>query len=85
VKCERVHWYIVVSDGKTKLIYSTNTQQVALLKEYTKKTYYVHYSCFTSICDLFTDSPCKFLIYLFTAIITELIILHVCYLFDIIE
>jgi hypothetical protein len=21
------------------------------------ETYYVHYSCFTSICDLFTDSP----------------------------
>jgi hypothetical protein len=25
------------------------------------KTYYVHYSCFTSICDLFTDSPSYFL------------------------
>jgi hypothetical protein len=24
---------------------------------YTQKTYYVHYRCFTSICDLFTDSP----------------------------
>jgi hypothetical protein len=22
-----------------------------------QKTYYVHYKCFTSICDLFTDSP----------------------------
>jgi hypothetical protein len=21
------------------------------------ETYYVHYSCFTSICDIFTDSP----------------------------
>jgi hypothetical protein len=24
---------------------------------YTHKTYYVHYSCFTSICALYTDSP----------------------------
>jgi hypothetical protein len=33
VKCEQVDWYIVVFDRKTKLIYSTNTQQDAFLKE----------------------------------------------------
>jgi hypothetical protein len=28
-----------------------------------QKNYYVHYSCFTSICDLFTDSPSYFQYY----------------------
>jgi hypothetical protein len=28
----------------------------AVTQYYTHKTYYVHYSCFSSICDLFTDS-----------------------------
>jgi hypothetical protein len=43
--------------GHAHLLPKLSWSWTVLLSSDTQKTYYVHYSCFISICDLFTDSP----------------------------
>jgi hypothetical protein len=39
-----------------------------------QKTYFIHYSCFTSICDLFTDSPSYILLLLVGVVVVVIVV-----------